>query len=112
MHFCAFLYAYLKRFSTRHADVSPGSLNLKPKPFLQFDIDIIYRCWEVHNTANQQTQGKIPALCYTTFMQHPYSLLQGHSPWALLLCSQHTSATILYCILPVNQTFLEMEFEF
>lgn len=41
-------------------------------------------------------------------MQHPYSLQQAHFPWALLLCSQHTSATILYCILFVNQTFLEM----
>lgn len=74
MHFCAFLYAYLKRFPTRHADVSTGSLNLKPKPFLQFERLLNYlQVLEVHNTAKQR-QKSCPVLHNTAIMQHPHSL--------------------------------------
>lgn len=88
MHFCAFLFVYLKKLSTRHADMSTGSLNLKPKPFLQFerllnDLQVL----GVHNTPNQQTQGKNTDLCYTT-------LLLCNIP---ILCSKHIFPGLCCC---------------
>lgn len=90
MHFCALLYVHLKRLSTRHADVSTGSFNLKPKPFLQFERLLNYlQVLEVANTANQASEGRNTALCYTT-------LLLCNIP---ILCSKYFSPG-LYCSAP------------